>query len=198
MWEYRPGRLNVVDPISRIPCDFVALAPSGARDGVQTVHAVGRPSARSWSLTPLTQRLAAGCCRDPDFRNWQALGTLAQHGDLWYRGTKIYVPGTGPAGTSGSSEITGPSGESATDLRAEVCRECHDSPYSGHFGTTKTEALVSRTFWWPKMRENIRKYIQTCDVCQWNKHRSAKMQGLLRPLPIPDARWESVSMDFIT
>ena len=48
------------------------------------------------------------------------------------------------------------------------------------------------------MREYIRNYIQTCDVCEWDKHRMGKSQGLLRPHPIPDARWESVSMDFIT
>ena len=185
-WEYRPGRLNVADPISRIPCDSAATTPSGERDGALTVHAVGRRSAHPRSTTPLTQRLAAGYVLDPDLQMLQASGVLTQHGDLWYRGTKIFVPGTGPTGTP------------ATDLRAEVCRQCHDSPYSGHFGTTKTEALIGRTFWWPKMREYIRNYIQTCDVCQRDKHRMGKSQGLLRPLPIPDARWESVSMDFIT
>ena len=48
------------------------------------------------------------------------------------------------------------------------------------------------------MREYIRKHIQTYDVCQQDKHCVGKSQGLLRPLPILDARWESVSINSIT
>ena len=53
-WEYRPGPLNVADPISRFPCDSAVTTPSGERDGALTVHAVGRPSAHPRSTTPLT------------------------------------------------------------------------------------------------------------------------------------------------
>ena len=89
--------------------------PNGERDGALIVHAVGRPSAHPWSTTPLTQRLAASYVLDPGLQTLKASGVLMQHGDLWYRGTKIFVPGTSPLGTP------------ATDLWAEVCKQCHDS-----------------------------------------------------------------------
>ena len=95
---------------------------------------MGRLSAHPWPTTPLTQRLAIGYMLDLDLQTLQTLGVLMQHGDLWHHGTKIFDLGPGPMGTL------------AIDLRAEVCRWSHDNPYLGHFGTTKTETLIGRTF----------------------------------------------------
>jgi RNase H-like domain found in reverse transcriptase/Reverse transcriptase (RNA-dependent DNA polymerase)/Integrase zinc binding domain len=37
-------------------------------------------------------------------------------------------------------------------LRTRIIHECHDSPSSGHPGAVRTLALVSRTYFWPRMR----------------------------------------------
>ena len=36
-----------------------------------------------------------------------------------------------------------------------------------------------------------------CKVCQQNKSELACPVGLLQPLPIPEQKWDSISMDFI-
>ena len=41
-------------------------------------------------------------------------------------------------------------------------------------------------------------YIRTCEQCQRNKAGTQLPGGLLQPLPIPQRRWECISMDFIT
>ena len=41
-------------------------------------------------------------------------------------------------------------------------------------------------------------YVKECSACQQNKVEHTHPTGLLQPLPIPDQKWESVSMDFIT
>jgi hypothetical protein len=41
-------------------------------------------------------------------------------------------------------------------------------------------------------------FIKTCELCQRNKPSNKKPQGLLQPLPIPERKWESISMDFVT
>ncbi|KAJ9508243.1 hypothetical protein QJQ45_011749 [Haematococcus lacustris] len=48
------------------------------------------------------------------------------------------------------------------------------------------------------MRADVRYYVSTCDACQCDMASNLKPGGLLNPLSIPDYRWESVSMDFIT
>ena len=63
---------------------------------------------------------------------------------------------------------------------------------------TKTLQGVSRLYWWPKLAQDVRSHIQTCDMCQANKATSTKPYGLLQPLGVPGRRWESVSMDLIT
>ena len=59
-------------------------------------------------------------------------------------------------------------------------------------------ALLSRSYYWPKMELDIELYVKTCLVCQQDKGLTQKEDGLLQPLPIPKSPWIYVSMDFIT
>uniref|UniRef100_A0A803TCI3 Gypsy retrotransposon integrase-like protein 1 n=1 Tax=Anolis carolinensis TaxID=28377 RepID=A0A803TCI3_ANOCA len=58
--------------------------------------------------------------------------------------------------------------------------------------------LILRDFWWPKIRKDVEKYVNTCPVCQRSKTRREKPSGLLHPLPTPSRPWEIISADFIT
>uniref|UniRef100_A0A803TGX1 Gypsy retrotransposon integrase-like protein 1 n=1 Tax=Anolis carolinensis TaxID=28377 RepID=A0A803TGX1_ANOCA len=69
---------------------------------------------------------------------------------------------------------------------------------AGHFGLFKTMHLILRDFWWPKIRKDVEKYVNTCPVCQRSKIRREKPSGLLHPLPTPSRPWEIISADFIT
>jgi hypothetical protein len=71
------------------------------------------------------------------------------------------------------------------------------APYRGHLGMTKTRELVGRQFWWPSLRKDSNDYVRNCEICQRNKPAQFKSTGLLQPLPVPDWRWESVSIDLV-
>ncbi|GIL63544.1 hypothetical protein Vafri_17512, partial [Volvox africanus] len=73
----------------------------------------------------------------------------------------------------------------------------HEDPLAGHPGSTRLVELVRRSFWWPHLVTDAENFVRTCSLCQRNKALSGKGRGLLQPLPVPDAPWESVSMDFV-
>jgi len=74
----------------------------------------------------------------------------------------------------------------------------HDSPSKGHPGVYKTVNFMTRKYYWPNMVKSIRKYIKSCEKCQRNKFSQTKPPGQLQPLPIPETRWQHITMDFIT
>ncbi|GBG67284.1 hypothetical protein CBR_g88572 [Chara braunii] len=84
---------------------------------------------------------------------------------------------------------------SSEQLRSLFLGECHDA--TGHFGYKKTSANLVQRFWWPRMLDDAKKYVETCQVCQRDKPRIPAPLGLLKPLPIPDGPGLSVSMDFM-
>jgi hypothetical protein len=84
------------------------------------------------------------------------------------------------------------------DLRRRIIEQHHDSWIAGHAGQWKTLELVSRNYWWPNMSRYVGHYCKACDMCLRTKAQKRKPFGELHPLPIPEVRWDVVSVDFIT
>jgi hypothetical protein len=84
------------------------------------------------------------------------------------------------------------------ELRIMILKEMHNVPYVGHPGYQKTVAAVKSHYFWPGMKKEIAEYIARCMECQKVKAEHRHPTGLLQPLPIPEWKWEVVTMDFIT
>ncbi|GBG91990.1 hypothetical protein CBR_g54085 [Chara braunii] len=84
---------------------------------------------------------------------------------------------------------------SREDLRSLFSGECHDT--TRHFGYKKTSANLVQRFCWPNTLDDVKKYVETCQVCQRDKLRTQAPLGLLEPLPIPAGPGQSISMDFM-
>ena len=81
-------------------------------------------------------------------------------------------------------------------LREKIIRLHHDTPLVGHPGEYRTQELVERKYWWPRMGNQIKEYIRTCDACQRTRWRQ-RTHGLLKPHDVPNGPWETISMDLI-
>ena len=66
----------------------------------------------------------------------------------------------------------------------------------GHMGRDKTLKLVTDSYFWPIMRNEITKFVERCCICQVSKGTTTNV-GLYMPLPVPDQPWIHVSMDFV-
>jgi hypothetical protein len=82
------------------------------------------------------------------------------------------------------------------NLREHLFHAAHDT--AGHFGADKSYALLRTSYYWPNMRRDlVDSYIPSCMDCMRNKSRTSATAGPLHPLPVPDARGDSVAIDFI-
>jgi Integrase zinc binding domain/Chromo (CHRromatin Organisation MOdifier) domain len=79
-----------------------------------------------------------------------------------------------------------------------LLKELHDSASGGHSGITITYHRLKQHFFWPKMKEDVIHYVNSCNTCQMTKPDLHSSLGLLHPLPIPSEAWCSIGLDFIT
>ena len=82
-------------------------------------------------------------------------------------------------------------------IRLHILHDHHYAQIAGHLGIDKTYAGVTRSYFWPKLTQEVYRYVTSCDACQRNKSSNRQPAGLLQPLDLPGQRWEQVSMDFI-
>jgi hypothetical protein len=84
------------------------------------------------------------------------------------------------------------------DLKRFILDELHERPYSSHPGYHKMITATRRQFYWPGLKKDIAEYLAKCIKYQQVKVEHRHPAGLLQPLPIPEWKWETISMDFIT
>jgi len=82
-------------------------------------------------------------------------------------------------------------------LRTRILELHHDSVSAGHFGIKKTSELISLNFWWPKLFNDVSRFVRSFEICCKNKVPCHKPYGLLSPLSTPNKPWSELSMDFI-
>jgi hypothetical protein len=83
-------------------------------------------------------------------------------------------------------------------LKRFIMDELHKRPYTGHLGYQKMVTATRKKIYWPGLKKDIAKYLAQCIECQQVKAEHQHPAGLLHPLPIPEWKWETISMDFIT
>jgi hypothetical protein len=86
---------------------------------------------------------------------------------------------------------------SNSPLPSKIMSVMHSSPLGGHSGFLVTFCRIKSLFYWDHMKNQIKKFVQECVVCQRAKPDRSRYPGLLAPLPVPDQFWQMVTMDFI-
>ncbi|KAM4057396.1 reverse transcriptase (RNA-dependent DNA polymerase) [Hirsutella rhossiliensis] len=220
---YRPGRLNVVaDALSRKTAELPTVKAREAEERTVTLipperlgfatdsldpTAAGHLPPQNFSpepkpTRPLVLRATSalqtpedqGIQQTPDqdrpeldrtrSRRAELVSLIRQENllqDLGTHGTHLIVP----AQTS----------DKQTFLQTALIREAHEPQIFAHAGQNKVIKLLQRDFYWPRMKEDIRRYIRNCHDCRRNKTPRDKTPGLLHPLPVPTSVWEHVECD---
>jgi hypothetical protein len=81
-------------------------------------------------------------------------------------------------------------------MRENLCKEKHSGGLTGHFGHEKTFSKLNKSYFWPGMREDVKRFMDICKICQHSKGKRQNA-GFYQLLPIPDRLWDAVNMDFI-
>ncbi|GKB30753.1 putative reverse transcriptase domain-containing protein [Tanacetum coccineum] len=84
------------------------------------------------------------------------------------------------------------------DLRTLIMNESHKSKYSIHLGSDKMYQDMKQLYWWPNMKADIATYVSKCLTCLKVKAEHQKPSGLLVQPEIPQWKWDTITMDFVT
>ncbi|GAA5994209.1 hypothetical protein JCM11641_002880 [Rhodosporidiobolus odoratus] len=169
---YVPGERNTVaDGLSRFPCAEDQKEPGLAVMGVSEV---------SLSKAVLDS-IRVGYTKDSECERMAAVGKTStlfreEEGLLYTDDGRLVVP-------------------MHAKLRETLRHDAHDA--AGHLGALKTYEALSRSFYWPGMSREVKRYCKSCDLCQRMKADTQKSQGAPHPLPVPPSLFTDVALDFV-
>ena len=75
-------------------------------------------------------------------------------------------------------------------LRNEVLRLGHEGILAGHLGIKKSSDRILTNFYWPGILGDIRRYCQSCDICQRTVDK-----GSVRKAPVQSVPWVHIPFD---
>jgi len=84
------------------------------------------------------------------------------------------------------------------EVKGMILEEGHKSRFSMHPGMTKMYHDMKESFWWSGMKSDVARYVASCLTCQKAKAQHQRPGGMLQQLEIPEWKWDSIAMDFVT
>ncbi|CAA7040406.1 unnamed protein product [Microthlaspi erraticum] len=83
------------------------------------------------------------------------------------------------------------------ELRHQILGEAHASKFSIHPGATKMYHDLKRYYHWVGMKRDVADWVAKCNTCALVKAEHQVPGGLLQSLPIPEWKWDRITMDFV-
>ena len=81
--------------------------------------------------------------------------------------------------------------------RETVTRVAHESIMSGHMGTQRTLDRVLSAFYWPGVSADVKRFCQSCDICQRTVPKGKIGKVPLQSMPLIDEPFKRVAVDLI-
>lgn len=81
------------------------------------------------------------------------------------------------------------------ELRQEIFRQLHCVRHGGHFGVRRTLSAMRNRFYWPNLKEDVRRWCAECEACASAKH-SPRCNAKLQQEPV-GYRLERVAIDLM-
>ena len=84
------------------------------------------------------------------------------------------------------------------ELKKKLLFEAHNTVFTMHPGGNKMYQNLKQHNWWKGMKIDVIEYMSKCLTCQQVKAEHQVPTGLLNPLPIPQWKWDNITMDFVS
>lgn len=84
-----------------------------------------------------------------------------------------------------------------SSFKNKVLQYIHQNPQAKHSRFLKTYHQAKKELFWTKMKNNIKKITQECEIFQVNKHETTISPGLQQPSSILEQASSNVVKDFI-
>ncbi|GFT13820.1 retrovirus-related Pol polyprotein from transposon 412 [Trichonephila clavipes] len=81
--------------------------------------------------------------------------------------------------------------------REEVLKMAHDVPLGGHLGEQKTRQRIKYSFYWPTIKQYVKRFCESCKICQLRKPITYRDRVPIQPLVRPEIPFEVWSVDCI-
>ena len=79
--------------------------------------------------------------------------------------------------------------------RRDIIMEAHDGKFGGHLRDAKVFGQISRTYWWPGMRKEVKLHCRSCEKCA-SRHVRKAIKPPLTPIPV-NGPFDRVGVDVI-
>ena len=73
----------------------------------------------------------------------------------------------------------------------------HEAIVGGHLGTKKTTDRITANFHWPGVDGDVRRFCQSCDICQRTIPKGRVGRVPLGEMPVMDTPFDRVAVDII-
>ena len=75
-----------------------------------------------------------------------------------------------------------------TCLRNRILSLSHDTPLGGHCSIKKTNFLLTQSFFWPGISNDVKKYCNSCDICQKTRSKGRNIKAPLQTHDFSDTK----------
>lgn len=82
-------------------------------------------------------------------------------------------------------------------LRNNIISSCHDPPVAGHFGLFKTLGRIQENYYWPRMKQEVLRYVKACKTCSSQKLANNPRMGFMGAEKSVQFPWQIIAVDLM-